>query len=116
MASTPWHLLTQTASLATHEWSQDTSGIPYGEFSSSATIQCTVQPTSAADALLFQRDTTTQIFDVFLAPTDTTGAAWDCSPKDVMTIGGVAYKIEGKPMDFCSMGVVKKVVVSSDLN
>ena len=117
MASTPWHLLTATASLQDRDWLQDSSGIPYGDPGDDAvTIQCMVQPTSAADGLLYGRDSTTQMYDLFLAPTNTAGAAWDCSPKDIITINSVAYRIEGKPQDMCSMGVLKKLVISKDTN
>jgi hypothetical protein len=55
------------------------------------------------------------MFDLFLAPTTTAGAAWDCSPRDQISLHSVNYRIEGKPQDMCSMGVLKKLVVSRDL-
>jgi hypothetical protein len=116
MASTPWHLLTMTASLDNKTWLTANSGIPYGSLPPDPIeIACAMQPTSAADGLVYGRDTTTQMFDLFLAPTDSTGAAWDCSPADQISINSVVYRIEGKPQDMCSMGVLKKLVVSRDL-
>jgi hypothetical protein len=118
MASTPWHLLTSSALLQPRDWPSASSGIPYGDAGDNAavTIMCCVQPTSAADGLLYGRDSTTQMYDLFLAPTDINGTAWDCSPKDKITISSVVYRIEGKPQDMCSMGVLKKLVISKDTN
>jgi len=118
MASTPWHLLTLTATLQPRDWTQAASGIPYGDNgdNQSVPIQCAMQPTSAADGLVYGRDTTTQMYDLFLAPNDGNGDAWDCSPKDTITISSVVYRIEGKPVDFCTMGVLKKLVISKDMN
>lgn len=118
MASTPWHLLTSIAVIQPRDWPQDVSGISYGDASDYliVNIQCLVQPTSASDGLVYGRDTTTQMYDVFLAPTDIMGAAWDCSPKDTITISNVVYRIEGKPQDMCTLGVLKKLVISKDLN
>jgi len=117
MASTPWHLLTTTALLDNKTWLSSTSGIPYGSLPAEPLeIACAMQPTSAADGLLYNRDTTTQMYDLFMAPTDSAGAAWDCSPADRITINDVIYRIEGKPQDMCMMGVLKKLVISMDTN
>lgn len=118
MASTPWHWLTSSASLQPRDWPQAVSGIAYGDVGDnlSVVVKCCVQPTSAADGLVYGRDTTTQMYDVFLAPTDSNGDAWDCSPKDTITISSVVYRIEGKPQDMCTLGVLKKLVISKDLN
>jgi len=115
MAATPWHLLKDTATLTNQTWEQGVEGVPYGSNGSTSTIKCCIQPTSAADSLVYGRDTTTQMFDLFLAPTTTAGAAWDCSPRDQISLHSVNYRIEGKPQDMCSMGVLKKLVVSRDL-
>lgn len=117
MASTPWHLLKDMATIQNQDWSQDANGIPVGVApAESISVACFVQPTSAADGLVYGRDTTTQMYDVFLAPTDTGGNAWDCSPKDQIMLNSVVYRIEGKPQDMCTLGVLKKLVISRDLN
>ena len=118
MASTPWHLLTSSASILARDWPQGTDGIPYGDAGDNVAVivRCMMQPTSAADALLYNRDTTTQLWNVFLAPTTTMGVAWDCSPKDTITIDAVVYRIEGKPQDQCNLGAIKMLVVSKDTN
>lgn len=115
MATTPWHLLTSTATISSITWTAGDDGIPYGDgVDATATIACMMQPVSAGDALVYGRDTTSQMYDVYLAPTDSTGAAWDCSPRDQISIGGVTYRVAGKPRDLCTMGVVKHLVVELD--
>ena len=117
MATTPWHLLTSTATVTKTTWVQADDGIPYADSpSSTPSVACMMQPVSAGDALVYGRDTTSQMYDVFLAPTDTNGAAWDCSPRDQIAIGGVTYRVAGKPRDLCTFGVVKHLVVELDTN
>lgn len=117
MATTPWHLLTSTATITSITWTQGTDAIAYGDSPSAfLTIACKKQPVSAADALVYGRDTTSQMYDVFLAPTTSTGATWDCSPRDVISIDGVTYRIAGKPRDLCELGVLKHLVVELDTN
>lgn len=113
---TPWDLLTSTATVSRFTWDAGTDGIPWGENNSNVTVACMMQPVSAGDALVYGRDTTSQMYDVFLAPTDATGAAWDCSPRDQIAIGGVTYRVAGKPRDLCTFGVVKHLVVELDTN
>jgi hypothetical protein len=74
-----------------------------------------MQPTSASDALLYGRDTTTQMFDVYLAPISTAGASWDTSPADYVLIDSVRYKPLGKPRDLVALGVVKVLTVMRDI-
>jgi len=117
MATTPWHLLTSTATVTNTTWDSGADGIPWGDTpSGTPSVACMLQPVSAGDALVYGRDTTSQMYDVFLAPTDSTGAAWDCSPTDRIAIGGVTYRIAGKPRDLCNLGVVKHLVVELDTN
>jgi len=112
---TPWDLLTSTATLSNITWDVGADGIPWGDApSGSPTIQCMMQPVSAGDALVYGRDTTSQMYDVFLAPTTSAGATWDCSPRDQISIGGVTYRVAGKPRDLCTFGVVKHLVVELD--
>lgn len=118
MASTPWHLLTSSASIQPRDWPQSASGIVYGDAGDNVPVivRCMLQPISAGDALVYGRDTTTQVFDVYLAPTTTMDVAWDCSPKDTITIDSVVYRIVGKPKNLCNLGAVKHLVVEVDTN
>jgi hypothetical protein len=117
MASTPWHLLTSSATIMVTPWTTDPSGIPYGDDpTSNPVIACMMQPLSANDALAYGRDTTTEVYDLFLAPTTTTGIAWDCSPKDQITVDSVSYRIAGKPKNLCNLGVLKHLVIEKDTN
>lgn len=114
---TPWDLLTSTATVTNKTWSNSDNGIPWGVPPAEIIeVACMMQPVSAGDALVYGRDTTSQMYDVFLAPTDTDGAAWDCSQRDAISIGGVTYRIAGKPRDLCTFGVVKHLVVELDTN
>ena len=117
MATTPWHLLTTEATISTTPWVTSVEGIPVGDDpTANPVVMCMVQPLSAADALIYGRDTTTQVYSVFMAPTTTTGAAWDISPKDTITIGNVAYRVIGKPVDQAGLGVVRQLTVEIDTN
>jgi len=114
---TPWDLLTSTATVTSITWETGADGIPWSDGTDGThSVACMLQPVSAGDALVYGRDTTSQMYDVFLAPTDSTGAAWDCSPTDRIAIGGVTYRIAGKPRDLCNLGVVKHLVVELDTN
>ena len=116
MASTPWHLLTQTMDIYTATWSAGTDGVPVGTFpgTASASVQCNVQPTSASDALIYGRDTTTKLFDVYCAPITNAGAAWNITPKDKVIISGVQYRVAGQPRDLITMGTVYVVTLERD--
>jgi len=115
MISTPWHLLTSTATVTSIAWDSGADGIPWGDTpTGTKSVACMMQPVSAGDALVYGRDTTSQMYDVYLAPTDSTGAAWDCSPRDQISVGGVTYRVAGKPRDLCNFGVVKHLVVELD--
>lgn len=117
MATTPWHLLTTEATITNITWTQGADGVPYADSpTGTATVLCMIQPLSAADALIYGRDTTTQVFSVFMAPTTTAGAAWDISPKDTITIGGITYRIIGKPVDQAGLGVIRQLTVEIDTN
>ena len=117
MATTPWHLLTQTMTINAGTWSAGTDGVPQASFSgTSVTVRCMVQPLSAGDALAYGRDTTTKVFDVFCAPVDTSGAAWTCTPKDRITINGVRYRATGQPRDMVSMGAVYVLGIERDVD
>ncbi len=112
IATTPWHLLTSTMSLTPRTWGDDEGPVPaVVSVATAVTVQCMVQPTSAADAIMYGRDTTMQLYDVFAAPVTTAGAAWTVTPADAITIGGVEYRPAGIPQDLCSMGQVVKLVV-----
>lgn len=120
MATTPWYLFRTTMDVYSQTWSASaTSGAPNAGTragSPSFSVACWMQPTSAADALLYGRDSTTQMYDVFLAPLTTAGATWDTSPADYQVIDGVRYKAMGKPKDLVLMGVVKVLTVMRDTN
>jgi hypothetical protein len=117
MISTPWHLLTATATITNIDWTSTNSGLSVGvPPAEGIEVVCMMQPVSAGDALVYGRDTTSQMYDVFLSPTDSTGAAWDCSPRDTIAVGGVTYRVAGKPRDLCTFGVVKHLVVELDTN
>ncbi len=118
MATTPWHLFRSDLTIYSNVWSANAGGTPQGNSAATltATVQCWMQPVSAGDGLVYGRDTTTQVYDVFCAPTDTTGAAWDCSPRDRILIDGTRYRAMGKPRDMVSLGVVKVMQVEVDTN
>jgi len=114
IATTPWPLLTSTMTVYPATWANDTgtSPVPYiDSVATAVSVQCMVQPTSSSDAVMYGRDTTMQLFDVFAAPTTTTGAAWSVSPADTLSIGGVTYRPAGIQQDLCNMGQVIKIVV-----
>ena len=116
MANTPWHLLTQTMSVYTTTWSNASDGVPIGldPADPSFSVRCSVQPGSAADGLVYGRDTTTKIFDVYCAPVTTAGAAWTVTPKDKAIINGVQYRVASQPRDLILMGVVYVVTLERD--
>jgi hypothetical protein len=118
MATTPWHLFRSTLEVWTNVWTTNASGTPQGNSGATLThsVQCWIQPTSASDALIYGRDGTTQMWDVFCAPVTTSGSAWDCSPRDKILIDGVRYKAMGKPRDMVSLGVVKVFSVEIENN
>jgi hypothetical protein len=116
MANTPWHLLTQTMSVYTVTWSGGADGVPSGlqPADPSFSVACSVQPGSAADGLVYGRDTTTKIVEIYAAPTTTAGAAWTVTPKDRVIIAGVTYRVAGQPRDLISMGTVYVVTLERD--
>jgi hypothetical protein len=114
VATTPLHLLTDSLTVNKAAW-DTTDGVPFNDTqtATNVTISVMVQPTSAADSLMYGRDATTQMFDVFCNPLDSTGAAWTIRQNDQVTWNGGTYRVAGKPMDFCSMGVLKKFVMEA---
>ena len=115
MASTPWHLLTQTMDIYEGTWTSGTDGVPKASFKETATsVKCNVQPGSAADGLVYGRDTTTKIFEVYCAPVTTTGAAWTVTPKDKVIVSGVQYRVASQPRDLITMGTVYVVTLERD--
>ena len=116
MANTPWHLLTQTMDVYTTTWSTANDGVPRGSGPASASfsVACSVQPGSAADGLVYGRDTTTKIFEVYCAPVTTTGAAWTVTPKDKVIINGVQYRVASQPRDLILQGVIYVVTLERD--
>ena len=117
MATTPWHLLTQTMEIYAGTWTTGADGVPQASFSATAvSVKCNVQPLSAGDALAYGRDTTTKVYDVFCAPVNTAGAAWTCTPKDRILIGGVRYRATGQPRDLISMGTVLVLGIERDVD
>lgn len=116
MANTPWHLLTSTMDVYTTTWTQGTDAVPQGTSPGSASfsVQCMVQPGSASDALLYGRDTTTKVYDVYCAPVTTAGAAWNVTPKDKVIINGVQYRVAGQPRDAVSLGVIYVLTIERD--
>ena len=116
MANTPWHLLTQTMDVYTTTWSTANDGVPRGSgpVSASFSVACSVQPGTAADGLVYGRDTTTKIFEVYCAPVTTAGAAWNVTPKDKVIINGVQYRVAGQPRDLILQGVIYVVTLERD--
>lgn len=116
MALTPWHLLTQTMSVYTKTWSAGTDGVPISvePADASFSVRCSVQPGTASDSLVYGRDTTTKMFDVYCAPVTTAGAAWTVTPKDYVTINSVRYRVAGQPRDLILMGVVYVITLERD--
>ena len=116
MANTPWHLLKQTMDVYTTTWTQAADGVPVGTppFTASFSVRCSVQPGSAADGLVYGRDTTTKIFEVYAAPVTTAGAAWNVTPKDKVIINGVQYRVAGQPRDLILQGVIYVVTLERD--
>ena len=114
MAQTPLHLLTDSVTVTKAAW-DTVDGIPFSDAagSTTVTISVMVQPTSAADSLMYGRDATTQMFDVFCNPLDSTGSAWTITQNDQVAWNGGTYRVAGKPLDFCSMGVLKKFVMEA---
>jgi hypothetical protein len=118
MATTPWHLFRSNLEVYSQTWTQNLGGTPNATAGATLThtVRCWMQPTSASDALVYGRDTTTEVWDVFCAPTNTSGAAWDCAPKDRILIDGTRYRALGKPRDMVSLDVVKVMTVERDTN
>lgn len=112
MISTPVHLMTQTLSVVKAAWSTN-DGVPFNETSDQTTVtfMAMVQPTSAADSLMYGRDATNQMYDVFCNPLDTSNASWTIRQNDRVTWNGAEYRVAGQPMDLCTFGVVKKFVM-----
>ena len=89
------------------------SGVPVRTAGASVTIKCFVQPTSASDGLLYQRDGTTRLLDVFLKMTDTTGAAYFATPNSNVIYAGAVYRVLGTPLNGCELGVYNKLVIEN---
>ena len=119
MPQTPWHLFRNSMTVFARTWSVTSGGTPTTPAVGATptyTVKCWVQPTSASDSILYGRDTTQQLYDVYCAPVDSTGAAWDCSPKDAVYIDSVRYRPMGKPRDMVSFNCVKVLTVEVDTN
>jgi hypothetical protein len=112
---TPRNLFTHEITITNYAWGQDAGGqAKRGSATGTAVVQAAVQPTSAQDALLYGRDTTKQIFDVFADPVTTAGVAWTVSQADTVTFSGQVYRVLGTFQDFCSMGVLRKFVIERE--
>lgn len=116
MANTPYHLLTSSMEIYTATWAAGVDGVPIGTFpgTASATVMCMVQPGSASDALVYGRDTTTKMFDVYCAPVTTAGASWTVTPKDKLIISGVQYRVAGQPRNLVNFGTVYVITLERD--
>lgn len=116
MANTPYHLLTSSMEIYAGTWASDTNGVPVASFpgTATATVACMVQPGSASDALVYGRDTTTKMFEVYCAPVTTAGAAWNVTPKDKVIISGVQYRVAGQPRNLVNFGTVYVITLERD--
>lgn len=116
MANTPWHLLTQTMDVYTTTWSAGSDGVPVSLVPDEASfsVRCSVQPGTASDSLVYGRDTTTKMYDVYCAPVTTAGSTWSVTPKDYAIVNGVRYRVAGQPRDLILMGTVYVITLERD--
>lgn len=110
--NTPYHLLNTTAMLRAPAYSKDTSGANVTTFSDAKTVQCRKpQPMSTSESLQFARETAVTMFKVFLAPVDTTGAAYTLAHDWQMVIDTVTYAMDGEPIDVAGDGTLTRANV-----
>jgi hypothetical protein len=97
MAQVPLHLMRDTITVNQRTSQPGIDGVPTAYASADITVMAYVQPLSGNDALQYMRDTTTEQWKVYCAPTATDGTTWDTSPKDKITWNSTVYKISGTP-------------------
>lgn len=109
MTPTPWRFLTQTATVYPAVVTQESTGAPEVAYSSSVTVPCHLQPASSRDALIYGREAGITIYDLWLAPTDSSGSATSIGHRARVDVGGVTYRVSGDSRDLCSDGSVVHV-------
>lgn len=81
----PYHLMNETATITPATVTAESNGHPDSAWSSgTVTVNCSLQPASAGESLQYGRDTGFDIYNLFLAPVDTSGTA--------VTLTGVQFK------------------------
>lgn len=107
---TPYHLLTGLAYIQTQGLSKDTAFANVATAATDATpIQCNLQPMRSDESLQFARETGQTFWKVFLAPVNTSGAAYTLTHDMKLVIGNVTYTCIGDLIDEAGLGVLYRM-------
>lgn len=86
--------------------------------SGSVTVRANLQPLNSRDAMLYGRETGTNLYDLFIETRDTNGAAislTDAQLKDsAVSVSGRTLRVVGAKIDPISAGAVYRLVCEED--
>lgn len=111
---TPTWLMNKTLSITNYPVVQEATGSP--ETTTAQTPddvwRCMFQPASTREALEYQRQTGTTVYDVWCELTGSEGTSiTSLKQNGIVTIDSVAYRMIGLPLDPCSLGTVAHLIV-----
>jgi hypothetical protein len=98
---TPLGMMTNSATYTTRDWSgDDDHGAPVIDTSNtSSAFACSIQPQSSSEGIEYSRASGTKRLVMYYPSTQT------IKHGDVVTSGGVVYKVVGPPRDVAGRGV-----------
>lgn len=115
---TPRHLLGQAVTVAYGGEAIDSLGTATQSLTSTLTVMGSLQPASASESMQYGRDTSTQVFVLYLDVNTTAGAAISLTPSQWksarMTTGGQTYRAVGPAANLVSNGCLYAVTVEQD--
>lgn len=113
-ASTPFHLLHDTATIQTPTHAVDSAGAPSTSYSGTTTVACRVMPDSSEDSLRWMRETGRQRNIGFFPPTYPDGSAVTINKDTRVVVGSVTYRVVGPANNEGDVEVLQAVVLEID--
>ena len=113
-ASTPRHLMKDTAIIQTESYTVGTDGSQIHTFSDGGTVQCMIQPDQSSVGREYERMTGRVRFALYFPATTIAFTAATIAKNYRVKIGSLWYRVLGPALDLCTMGVVNVVYVEID--
>ena len=77
------------------------------------TVRCSLQPATSADAIAYASERPRTLYTLFLDTVTTSGVSVSSFISNIskVTIAGIVYQVDGRPLDLCDANVVYMLTV-----